>query len=67
MLVVTWETIKQNVWFLKKLRAYCDRAYHALYSDGKEKERITYEPWMTPLFHKEIIDLKKFYRKQIAK
>lgn len=37
----------------------CDRAYHTLYSDSKEKEIITYQSWMIPLFHKEVIDLKK--------
>ncbi len=37
----------------------CDRSYQSLYQDDKEKEMITYESWMTPLFHKEIIDIKK--------
>lgn len=51
---------KVECWTPKEIpKTYCDRAYHALYSDGKEKEMITYKSWMTPLFHKEIIDLKK--------
>src|SRR3990167_1076556 len=51
---------KVECWVPKEiLRADCDRAYSSLYDNGKEKEMITYESWMTPLFHKEIIDLKK--------
>ena len=51
---------KVECWTPKEIiRTDCDRAYHTLYSDGKEKEMITYESWMTPLFDKEIIDLKK--------
>lgn len=51
---------KVECWTPKEIqKTDCDRAYHTLYSDGKEKEMITYESWMTPLFDKEIIDLKK--------
>lgn len=51
---------KVECWTPKEiLRADCDRAYQSLYQDGKEKEMITYESWMTPLFHKKIIDIKK--------
>jgi hypothetical protein len=51
---------KVECWAHKDItKTVCDRAYQSLYQDGKEKEIITYESWMTPLFHKEIIDLKK--------
>ncbi len=51
---------KVECWAPKDIsKTVCDRAYQSLYQDGKEKEMITYESWMTPLFHKEIIDLKK--------
>ena len=51
---------KVECWTPKEIpKTDCDIAYHALYSDGKEKDAITYESWMTPLFHKEVIDLKK--------
>lgn len=51
---------KVECWTPKEIaRSDCDRAYHALYDDSKEKDAITYQSWMTPLFHKETIDLKK--------
>lgn len=51
---------KVECWLPKDIpMTECDRAYQSLYNDNKEKEIITYQSWMTPLFHKEIIDLKK--------
>lgn len=51
---------KVECWTPKDIpKTDCDRAYHSLYSDGKEKDIIMYQSWMIPLFHKEVIDLKK--------
>lgn len=60
------ENNKVECWTPKEIpKTDCDRSYHTLYNNGKEKEMITYESWMTPLFNKEVIDLKK--RKQYYK
>ncbi len=54
------ENNKVECWTPREIpKSDCDRSYQSLYQDGKEKEMITYESWMTPLFHKEIIDIKK--------
>lgn len=51
---------KVECWVPKEIKkTECDMAYQSLYQDGKEKEMITYESWMTPLFNKEVIELKK--------
>lgn len=51
---------KVECWAPKEIqKTECDMAYQSLYQDGKEKEMVTYKSWMTPLFHKETIDLKK--------
>jgi len=49
---------KVECWAPKEIpKKNCDMAYHTLYSDGKEKNMIPYESWMTPLFNKDVIDL----------
>jgi hypothetical protein len=51
---------KVECWAPKEIqKVNCDRAYHTLYSDGKEKDMIAYEPWMIPLFDKEVINIPK--------
>lgn len=57
------DNIKQSkieCWIPKEIpKTSCDLAYNTLYSDGKEKDMIPYKSWMTPLFNKEIIELKE--------
>lgn len=49
---------KVECWTHKDIsRTDCGKAYRTLYNNDKERDIITYQPWMIPLFHKEIIDL----------
>lgn len=51
---------KVECWTPKEIpKTNCDLAYNTLYSDGKEKDMIPYKSWITPLFNKEVIELKE--------
>jgi hypothetical protein len=55
---------KVECWIPKEMsKTDCDRSYHSLYDNGKEKDMITYGSWMIPLFDKEVIDLNSKKRK----
>lgn len=51
---------KVECWTTKNLPSKdCLKAHNMLFDDGKERHTVKYNKWMTSLFDKETIDLKK--------